>query len=1244
MPETAPGQDDAPPKGLAAYIQHLLKGRESLDRLGPSPYRGLRFFDVDSTSLLTSREGAAQEILKRFEKTQTVVAVGGSGSGKSSLVRGRVLAEIEAGLHRIGDRDGAWYAVVVRPATTPKTGFIDAVWRDLFADRFARARAGADAFHDGEILERLLGRLYHERGVAPPDDLLDEAAARALLTQDLDRDPRDGVHAGFAIAQNWVDQLDRAYTEVFGEDGDGDGPRAPANLLILVDQFEEIFRRNVDPAEADALHAMIRFVHKHKPPGVFLTLVMRSEDLHRCTQVPDLADFVNKSLYLVKWLDETQLKEAIALPAARVLRDWNIPFTRSRWAPYDDAVVTRLAAGVEAMKRPGVLSHPTDHLPLFQHGLSILWQIAVKDWKETGATEPRVTLDHLDAVKDLAGSPRDSETAWFSDILNSRASHVMGKAEAALADALGARRSEVDPHSLIRAALCEMASLEENQRYHREFVSAAKVIDRRFPDRRFPDRRDGRDRTRRAELARALEAGLDAFVARGLLVCDATSKGKSYDVTHEALLRNWTDLGTWVMHEDRIVKAAERALHPEVQAAADTPTSRAGASVRRWLRHGPRTLSPSRGEIVIRSDDMPVLGDLFRVPLISALLRPGRSDYARTFTREWLAEALKLIDPPSGEAAADQAPLPIDDRRTLVGRLEREWTWQWVWDKATLALPMLAVLLMLGSVLWGVQQTGYASTNEMKRDEHRARGAFSAMMMLANRNGGVEDAISAAHAFALAYDVLRDEHQSLLDQHPELALSILPHLLRAHADLDRNLNEFLGEMVFTVHHAERATPDPVGAAECGVLTPRGADAPQAAEAGPDAPYGLSSAALAFEDPQTEIALGDYRIRIGWSPTHAFQFMDRATGAAIPVVYPENARFDMPIRDVRLCLSPAGDLLTVSHADPTTTTVYRLQTLSVAEDPRRGRQEAMRRDHLMVWRLERGWHIHRNDRPTGVPKVIAIDSGDGINALQRLTFQAALPMNEVGQYDSFFFAGRKTPRLLEGRDGAGVDPAQWSSRQRQAPGWTYRDREGNRMPPLSAVEACAKVPEPQAPPIEHTLRQAFELKDLPKLGEVELEINQIRSRVIQRLAYEESSLSSTASPMAHYSVSLVHSYRHPETRERQEDRHQLGGFVTTCIVDFAAEHRPGDGIVFAFETAEGQFFAMETMDALADAKALLHTHVLSRYRDPRYQESQDFAHDRLLESCKIVSCPDSARAYIEAELAPVHASAGPGDGR
>src|SRR6516165_4046466 len=91
------------------------------------------------------------------------------------------------------------------------------------------------------------------------------------------------------------------------------------NLLLLVDQFEEIFTyaeagaRQAD--EADAFIDLLLHACNARESRIFVVLTMRTDFLGNCVRFLDLPEAINRSLYLTPRLTRDQLAQAMNGPA-----------------------------------------------------------------------------------------------------------------------------------------------------------------------------------------------------------------------------------------------------------------------------------------------------------------------------------------------------------------------------------------------------------------------------------------------------------------------------------------------------------------------------------------------------------------------------------------------------------------------------------------------------------------------------------------------------------------------------------------------------------------------------------------------------------------------------------------------------------------------------------------------------------------------------------------------------------------
>ena len=140
------------------------------------------------------------------------------------------------------------------------------------------------------------------------------------------------------------------------------------NLLLVVDQFEEIFRyrEHQDRDEADAFVALLLRSVQDSAFPVYIVITMRSDFLGDCALFPGLPEALNDSQFLTPRLNREQRRLAITGPA------------RVCGGDVEPALVNRLLNDMGA---------DPDQLPVLQHALMRLWTDAAKRDNKTGYTE-----------------------------------------------------------------------------------------------------------------------------------------------------------------------------------------------------------------------------------------------------------------------------------------------------------------------------------------------------------------------------------------------------------------------------------------------------------------------------------------------------------------------------------------------------------------------------------------------------------------------------------------------------------------------------------------------------------------------------------------------------------------------------------------------------------------------------------------------------------------------------------------
>ena len=348
-------------KAPAAEALAAVRGAGPQGPVIASPYRGLNVFQEQDAAFFFGREAAASALLDRMsrllEGLGLLVVSGVSGAGKSSLLRAGVLPRIrEAGLAAAPEA-ASWPRLVFTPTRAPL---------DELALRVA-ALAAADA---------------------------------AAVRQGLEAAP-----AWFALT---VRQASLARPR--GPAGGLDGPAAPRDqpprqqrLLLVVDQFEELFTQCADEGQRrafiTALHAAGSAGHgPDQAPAALVILGVRADFEARCADYPQLAGPV-QDRYLVTSMTERQLRAAITEPA------------KMAGSKVDDDLTSLLLTEVRN-GQPG--SFGAGVLPLLSHALDQAWRcragdaVILADYERAGGIEGAVAgsaqraYDHLTPAQQAA--------------------------------------------------------------------------------------------------------------------------------------------------------------------------------------------------------------------------------------------------------------------------------------------------------------------------------------------------------------------------------------------------------------------------------------------------------------------------------------------------------------------------------------------------------------------------------------------------------------------------------------------------------------------------------------------------------------------------------------------------------------------------------------------------------------------------------------------------------------------------
>jgi WD40 repeat protein/DNA-binding SARP family transcriptional activator len=224
------------------------------------PYKGLARFEPEDAAFFFGRERLVAELITHLVGAGLVGVVGPSGSGKSSLVRAGLLPALGDGALPGSDR---WRQVLLRPGEHPMAELGVALGAsDSISASLADAYSGPATRGDGEAGDPVIGRAGGK--------VILEAAARA-----------------------------------------------PTRLLLVVDQFEEVFTICRDEVERARFLAALTEAVQAADGQLTVMIAVRADYYGHCAADPRLASLLAANHLLVGPMDADELRRAIESPARR---------------------------------------------------------------------------------------------------------------------------------------------------------------------------------------------------------------------------------------------------------------------------------------------------------------------------------------------------------------------------------------------------------------------------------------------------------------------------------------------------------------------------------------------------------------------------------------------------------------------------------------------------------------------------------------------------------------------------------------------------------------------------------------------------------------------------------------------------------------------------------------------------------------------------------------------------------------
>jgi WD40 repeat protein len=454
-----------------------------------NPFPGLRPFQFEESRLFFGREGLSQELLERLSESRFLAVVGSSGSGKSSLVRAGLLPVLFGGF--MAEAGSDWRIAVMRPGNGP-------------INELARVLNEPDVLgltiDDNEETQRII---------------IDEALGRG--------------------SKGLVEIVRQA--GLIGRD---------ENLLLVVDQFEELFRyasHSINPQllehtvvsagepvselrasnngkglrnwqaekyedEAAAfVQLLLEATQQNKVP-IFVVITMRSDYFGNCAQFWGLPEAINEGQYLIPRLTREQQRLAITKP---------IEIFGAEISP---RLVSQLLND---------MGEDSDQLPLLQHALMRTWKNAGLDSNGKKVLD----LDHYLAIGGMAGALSNHAESAFTN-LSDEHKEIAEKLFKCLT-VKGPEGQEIRRPTILKT-ICEIIAEDEQ-----DVIEVIEVFRRRGRSFLMPP------------------------------VNEPLKAASQIDISHESLIRCWHRLSNWVDEESQAASRYRRLadtamLHEEKRA------------------------------------------------------------------------------------------------------------------------------------------------------------------------------------------------------------------------------------------------------------------------------------------------------------------------------------------------------------------------------------------------------------------------------------------------------------------------------------------------------------------------------------------------------------------------------------------------------------------------------------------------------------------------------------------------------
>lgn len=463
------------------------------------PYTGLRSFTEEESLYFKGREEHIEQATQQLQQNKFLMLTGASGDGKSSLVYAGIVPNARAGFLKA--KYTQWHVAEFRPERTPFMNLCKALTRQL--------------------------------NIADPSIVESELKHGFSALVDLYKNSDDYLDTENVIWKQ-ADEGQKAALK-----------RKAANLMIIVDQFEEFFtnpenyHQGVPSRDSNLVLNLLletaRIALDEDLP-IYIVFTMRSDYIGQCAAFRSLPEYLGFSQFFVPRLNRVQLQQVIEEPATLSGNRISRRLT--------ERLIHDIAEGV-------------DQLPILQHALNQIWHAA-----SNGAEE--MDLIHYAMVSgmpvhELPDDQTDRFNKWFAqlpeeikkcyhrpdlqNVLDTHANKLYESAEEHYLKKTGKTISDATSKLIIKTAFSCLTKIDQSRAVRNRMTlnEIWLILNHKEVDLETV-----------GQVLNIFREPGNTFI-RPFITEDPESSSLGgenvLDITHESLIRNWDLLKTWAKEE-----------------------------------------------------------------------------------------------------------------------------------------------------------------------------------------------------------------------------------------------------------------------------------------------------------------------------------------------------------------------------------------------------------------------------------------------------------------------------------------------------------------------------------------------------------------------------------------------------------------------------------------------------------------------------------------------------------------------